>query len=539
LERNEDEAELCTVVKYIEPVFLFCVKRLNNRQDAEDLASEIMVHILNGVKKYHIDSLEKWVWRIAHNRYARFINMRNKHDEVQSEYDFTGIRDDYDFVDEMIIVDEYRQVFKQLHTLSCEYRNILVDYYIEGLPVKQIAENYSLTETTVKWRLNIGRKKIKARIGENKMDKVYKPLNWNTDTGNGGFFSPDKYLQSQVARAICAAAYEKPLTVEEISLKTGLPAMYIEDELPRLIYGEAIKEDGNKYAANFIVLRLCDKRAMEVNFAPFIASIADHFAELFNEHKDDVSKMDFYGSDLGTKKLGYIGLPAVLREKIVRIKEGLNIIDGPFPPRLDGGFGWIIVDEKEIDNSSPYTADFGIAITGTKTGRETDLDLIYYFLNSKYPFYDVYHTGGVEWIYEKKIIDKSKNGYIPDNALTDDDKVRLLEKNLIVKDGDKYRINFPIFERTQYDEFKEFFIKADAKLDDMLAELITVIHKGFKAFVPKRLDSQINQWVTIYVSKIIAFVEEELINRGVLEKPDNEKLFTNGIFCVKGGNVII
>jgi DNA-directed RNA polymerase specialized sigma24 family protein len=99
LERKEDEAELCTVVKYIEPVFLFCVKRLNNRQDAEDLASEIMVHILNGVKKYHIDSLEKWVWRIAHNRYARFINMRNKHDEVQSEYDFTGIRDDYDFID--------------------------------------------------------------------------------------------------------------------------------------------------------------------------------------------------------------------------------------------------------------------------------------------------------------------------------------------------------------------------------------------------------------------------------------------------------
>ena len=534
MERKEDEAELCTVVKYIEPVFLFCVKRLNNRQDAEDLASEIMVHILNGVKKYHIDSLEKWVWRIAHNRYARFINMRNKHDEVQSEYDFTSIRDDYDFVDEMIIVNEYRQVFKQLHTLSCEYRNILVDYYIEGLPVKQIAENYSLTETTVKWRLNIGRKKIKARIGENKMDKVYKPINWNTDTGNGGFFSPDKYLQSQVARAICAAAYEKPLTVEEISLKTGLPSMYIEDELPRLIYGEAIKEDGNKYAANFIVLRLCDKRAMEVNFAPFIAGIADHFTELFNEHEDDISRMDFYGSKLGMKRLGYIALPAVLHEKICRIKEDLKIIDGPFPPRLDGGYGWFIVDEKEIDNSSPYTANLGIAITG----REKDLDLIYYFLNSKYPSYDVFHTGGIEWIYDNKIIDKSKDGYITDNALTDDDKVRLLQKNLIVKDGNKYKLNFPVFERKQYDEFQEFFIKADAKLDYMLTELITVIHKSFKAFVPKRLDSQINQWVTIYVSKIIAFVEEELINRGVLEKPDKEKLFISGVFCVKGGNVI-
>ena len=48
MERNESE-----VVKYIEPVFHFCVIRLNNRHDAEDLASEIMVHILNGIRKYH------------------------------------------------------------------------------------------------------------------------------------------------------------------------------------------------------------------------------------------------------------------------------------------------------------------------------------------------------------------------------------------------------------------------------------------------------------------------------------------------------
>ena len=82
------------VVKYIEPVFYFCVKCLNNRQDAEDLASEIMVHILNGIKKYHIESLEGWVWRIAHNRYARFINMKNKRNEIPSDYDFSDIQDD-------------------------------------------------------------------------------------------------------------------------------------------------------------------------------------------------------------------------------------------------------------------------------------------------------------------------------------------------------------------------------------------------------------------------------------------------------------
>jgi hypothetical protein len=71
----------------------------------------------------------------------------------------------------------------------------------------------------------------------------------------------------------------------------------------------------------------------------------------------------------------------------------------------------------------------------------------------------------------------------------------------------------------------------------MLTELIVDIHKCFKTFVPKRLDSQLNQWVDGYVSNIISYVAEELINRGVLEKPDDEKPLTNGVFYIKDGRI--
>jgi len=64
--------------------------------------------------------------------------------------------------------------------------------------------------------------------------------------------------------------------------------------------------------------------------------------------------------------------------------------------------------------------------------------------------------------------------------------------------------------------------------------LIIDIHKSFKAFVPKRLASQINQWVSCYVHNIIGFIVEELIQRGVLEKPGDEKPLTNDIFCILG-----
>ena len=71
------------------------------------------------------------------------------------------------------------------------------------------------------------------------MDKVYQRISWDTKTCNGNM-NPDAYLHTQISRAICLAAYEKPLTVEEISISTGIPTMYVEDELPRLEYGDAI-----------------------------------------------------------------------------------------------------------------------------------------------------------------------------------------------------------------------------------------------------------------------------------------------------------
>jgi len=357
------------------------------------------------------------------------------------------------------------------------------------------------------------------------MDRVYRRINWNTTTCNGSM-SSNQYLYSQIARAICEAAYEKPLTVEEISLKSGLPTMYIEDELPRLIDGDAIMRDGKKYAANFIVLRLCDKRAMAAKFAPLVDAVADYFAALFQEHEAAVAKLGFYGSDFTMQRLGYIALPAVLRRRIRSVKDSLDMADGPYPPRLDGGYGWFIVSETETGDEALAATESGCNITDGKK------DFIYYFWTGRYFHGDIYRNGGTRWIHANKLIKKS--GAIAGHALADDDTLRLLANNLLLKNGSGYRWNFPIFSRTQYDSFIGLFDKDGGTLDDMLTELIRDIHSSFQAFAPKRLDSQVNQWVSCYMHNIVGFVAEELIRRGALEQPDDERPMPNGVFCTLG-----
>jgi RNA polymerase sigma factor (sigma-70 family) len=128
------------ITQYIETILHFCIKRLNDRQNAEDLAGEIMVHILSRLRKYKIEKPEKWIWSIVHNRYAKYINKRNKSIAIDLEADYLEIVDTYDFIDELIISNKFQQIFNVLHKLSNEYREILLDYYINDLHVKQIAE---------------------------------------------------------------------------------------------------------------------------------------------------------------------------------------------------------------------------------------------------------------------------------------------------------------------------------------------------------------------------------------------------------------
>jgi hypothetical protein len=151
----------------------------------------------------------------------------------------------------------------------------------------------------------------------------------------------------------------------------------------------------------------------------------------------------------------------------------------------------------------------------------------------KYFCNDVYRNYGTRWISEKNIVEKAINGIIHDDALTDADRINLLQNNLIYKHGEKYKLNFPVLKRNEFDAFFNCFYNLGKVFDDVLTEIVTDIHKNFKAFVPKRLDNQINVWVKYYSYNIIGFVAEELIKRGVLEIPCDGKPLINGVLCIK------
>ena len=120
------------------------------------------------------------------------------------------------------------------------------------------------------------------------------------------------------------------------------------------------------------------------------------------------------------------------------------------------------------------------------------------------------------------------------NELSDEDAAMLIQSNLLIKEEDEYRLNFPCFSETQFEEFVSLFDLEEEHLDELLSKWIITVRKSFAKFVPKSLDDQINQWVSGYLHQIVGYVVDELIRYGMLRKPELDKPLTDGIFYVSG-----
>jgi DNA-directed RNA polymerase specialized sigma24 family protein len=65
------------IEQYANAVFGFCLRRLNNIEDARDLSQEILCEALKGWSQ--AQHPESWLWQIARNRYSRHIRIRKEH----------------------------------------------------------------------------------------------------------------------------------------------------------------------------------------------------------------------------------------------------------------------------------------------------------------------------------------------------------------------------------------------------------------------------------------------------------------------------
>lgn len=174
--RDGDEVAFQEIVRrYRNPITNFVYRMIDDYDRSVELAQETFIRIFTSASRYQANySFSTYIYRIASNLAISELRRRKRRRFVSLFSPF--VNDDGETVeidppdlspriDETMIEDERRRaVSRAITSLPEKYRSALVLRDVEGMSYDQIAEVLSLSEGTVKSRINRARNLLKEKL---------------------------------------------------------------------------------------------------------------------------------------------------------------------------------------------------------------------------------------------------------------------------------------------------------------------------------------------------------------------------------------
>jgi RNA polymerase sigma-70 factor, ECF subfamily len=137
---------------HINQVYRYVLARLGNVHDAEDVAEEIFLKMLNGLPKYQVRKVPfaAWLMRIAHNEVVSFArrNVRRANDtDLPEEIVDRGSNDPAEHAERMLALEDLR---KAVVLLPEAQREVITLRFAAGLSVADTARALGKQENNVK-----------------------------------------------------------------------------------------------------------------------------------------------------------------------------------------------------------------------------------------------------------------------------------------------------------------------------------------------------------------------------------------------------
>lgn len=160
-------------------VFRTALAITGDAEAAEDLLQEVFLRLHRFAS--HIDSgrpLEPWLYRMTTNLSYTWVKRHNRLlRPLEDVADWlTGNRKDIPAV-RSEINESWHQIQQAMSTLPLSHRGVVVLYYIDDLPIQEIAETLEIPEGTVKSRLHYSRRALRKSL-DLLQNKVFPEMNY-------------------------------------------------------------------------------------------------------------------------------------------------------------------------------------------------------------------------------------------------------------------------------------------------------------------------------------------------------------------------
>jgi len=307
------------------------------------------------------------------------------------------------------------------------------------------------------------------------------------------------------------------MNIEKISLATGLPCMYIEDEIPKLIFGEIISEAKGGYISNIIIHSEETTRNIEILLLKHSLNLTAATEKALNDNDTRIKEIGFYGGEESNDSLWWSLIPMLLREACEEARRQNGHVAKPvFPPRRDGGRGWIFVNVSP-DEKHKYISGYN--------GYFLDNSRFLYYWSGKY-----YNDELVSFL--RKL--ENCRGLTADFSVCGFDDLmtgECIKYGLARKENDIIKWSIPIFTSEQYQKLENLIAEFALPLAGMILPVVDKIYVMMKSEIPKQLHDQIKGVFGAELNSVIAMVCDKLEEQGKLVSPGDE-YFTKQIIMI-------
>lgn len=244
------------VEENMKTIFAYALSRVSPKEDAEDLAGDIILAILkNGTGIRDDNAFFGYIWAIAANTYKKFLRQKSR---TQYEALEEELADETDFTETILNSQEYHVLRRELALLSRECRECTVAYYFEGLSCAETASRLHISLEMVKYYLFKTRKILKEGISMEREfgTKSYNPAKFEFNTIFSGSFNEEyqNLFSRKLPGNILVSAYYTPMTVRELAIEMGVASVYLEDEIALLEkYHLLTPLAGGKYQTRLVI----------------------------------------------------------------------------------------------------------------------------------------------------------------------------------------------------------------------------------------------------------------------------------------------
>ena len=238
--------------------FGFALSKCQNIQEAEELAARITCEAYVTMRQVEeVYNWEGYLYRIASNVYAKFVQEQKKNDSKVVEA--LELSDVFDFEKDILHKEELEKIRKEIAWLGKRHREIVILHYYHNKKLSEIAQQLEIPEGTVKWHLSDAKKQLKKGMVQMR-EKGGLGIEPITLVAKGNMGSPGKmgdtndFVNSKLRENIVYAAYFEAKTKLEIAEELGVSPVFIEDEVDYLEeYGFLELMPGQKYRTNIFI----------------------------------------------------------------------------------------------------------------------------------------------------------------------------------------------------------------------------------------------------------------------------------------------